>query len=70
MPLMGLTKKDAKLIWDNDCEQAFLALNKPLVQPLVLAYPTRKALFVLSTDFSDTGMGLFWGRSKRKVVEC
>ncbi len=27
-PLMGLTKKDVKLIWDNDCEQAFLALKK------------------------------------------
>ncbi len=30
-PLMGLTKKYAKLIWDNDYEQAFLALKKALV---------------------------------------
>ena len=28
MPLMGLTKKDTKLIWDDYCEQAFLALRK------------------------------------------
>ncbi len=30
-PLTGLTKKDAKLIWGDDCKQAFLALNKALV---------------------------------------
>ena len=36
-PLMGLTKKDAKLIWVDGCEQAFLALKKALVQLLVLA---------------------------------
>ncbi len=50
---MGVTKKDAKLIWDDDCEQAFLALKKTLVQ----AYPIRDGSFVLSTDTSDTGMG-------------
>ncbi len=58
-PLSGLTKKDAELIWDDDCEQeqAFQALKKALVQPPVLAYPTRDGHFVLSTDASDTGMG-------------
>ncbi len=34
-PLMGLTKKDAKLVWENDSEQAFLTLKKALVQPPV-----------------------------------
>ncbi len=52
-----MTKKDAKLIWDDDCEQAFQALNKALVQPPVLQYPTRDGHIVLSTDASDTGMG-------------
>ncbi len=56
-PLTGLTKKDGKLIWDDDCEQAFLALKKAPVQPPVLAYPTREGPFVLSTDASDPGMG-------------
>ncbi len=55
--LTGLTKKDAKLIWDDDCEHAFLAFKKALVQPPVLAYPTRDGHFVFSTDASDTGMG-------------
>ncbi len=54
---MGLTKKDAKLKCDDDCEQAFLALKKALVQAPVLAYPMRDRPFVLSMNASDTGMG-------------
>ncbi len=75
MPLMGLTKKDAKLIWDDDCDQAFLALKKALVQPPVLAYPTREGPFILSTDANDTGMGAVLkqeqeehGRVVKKVI--
>ncbi len=56
-PLTDLTKKDVELIWDDNCEHAFQALKKPLVQPPVLAYPTRDGHFVLSTDASYTGMG-------------
>ena len=56
-PLTGLTKKDAKLIWDDDCEQTVQSLKKALVQPPVLAYPTRDGHFVLSTEASDMGMG-------------
>ncbi len=54
-PLNGFDR--LKLIWDSDCEQAFLALKKALVQPPVLAYPTNKGPFILSMDASDTGMG-------------
>ncbi len=53
--LTGL--KDTKLIWGNECEQAFPAHKKSLVQPPVLAYPMRHGPFVLSADASDTGMG-------------
>ncbi len=75
IPLAGLTKKDAKLIWDNDCEQAFLALKKALVQPPVLAYPAREGPFILYRDASDTGLGAVLeqeqeedGRVVRKVI--
>ncbi len=56
-PLTGLMKKDAKLVWDDNCEQAFETLKKALVQPPVLAYPTRDGPFILSSDASDTGIG-------------
>ncbi len=75
MPLTGLTKKDAKRIRDDDCEQAFLALKKALVQPPVLAYPTREGPFILFTDARDTGMGAVLeqeqeedGRLVKKVI--
>ncbi len=55
--LTDLTKKDVELIWDDNCEHAFQALKKALVQPPVLAYPTRDGHFALSMDASDTGMG-------------
>ncbi len=44
-------------MWDDDCEQAFETLKKALVQPPILAYPTRDAPFILSTDANETGMG-------------
>ncbi len=56
-PLTGWTKKNSKLVWGDDCEQAFLALKKALVPPSVLAYPTRDGQFALSTNASDMGMG-------------
>ncbi len=74
-PLTGLTKKDAKLIQDDECEHTSLALKKALVQPPVLAYPTREGPFVLSTDASDTGLGAVLeeeqeedGRVVKKVI--
>ncbi len=40
-----------------NCEHAYLALKKVLVQPPVLAHPIRDGPFVLATDASDTGIG-------------
>ncbi len=65
-PLMGFTMKDAKLIWDDDCEQAFLGLKKALFQPPVLAYPTREGPFILSMDASDTGIGAVLEQEQEK----
>ena len=48
-----VTKKDVKLIWDDDYEQPFLPLKKALVQPPLLAHSTRDSHFVLSTYASD-----------------
>ncbi len=56
-PLTGLTKKEATLVWDDDCERAFETLKKALVQPPILSYPPRDGPFILSTDASDTGIG-------------
>ncbi len=61
-------------IWDDNCEQAFLALKKALVQPPVLA---TEGPFVLSIDASDTGMGTVLeqkqekkGRVVKTIIAC
>ncbi len=54
--LTGLMKKEAKLVWDGFCEQAFQTLNKSLVQPPILAYHTRDGPFILPTDANGTCM--------------
>ena len=58
--LILVTKKDAKLVWDDDCEQAFLVLKmcwvQPLVLPLILLYPKRDVSFILFMDASDAGI--------------
>ncbi len=57
-PLTGLTKKE--LIWDDDCEQAFLALKKVLVQsPDPLSYPRMPVTL---------GWELFWSKSRTKML--
>ena len=54
---MGLTKKHAKFIWDNDREQASLAPKK--AQFIIQSYRILRemALIVLSTDANDIWMG-------------
>ncbi len=66
-PLTGLTKKDAKLIWGDDCEQAFLALKKALVQPPVLAYPTRDGQLSCLRMPATWVWVLSWSRSKKRA---
>ena len=64
-PLTDLTKKDVELIWDDNCEHAFQALKKALVQPPVLAYPTRDGHFFLSTT---QGWVLYWSKSRKRAA--
>ncbi len=47
LSLTGLTKKVAKLVWDNDCEQAFQLLKNTLVQ-----LPSWHTLCVMDRSFS------------------
>jgi len=49
-PLTYLTRKKDKFKWDENCNNAFLALKKTLTSPPVLGYPTRDGYFFLETD--------------------
>jgi len=56
-PLTFLTRKKVKFKWDENCNNAFLALKKALTSPPVLGYPTRDGYFVLETDASGFATG-------------
>lgn len=55
--MIDITPLTPCLLWDDDCEQGFLALKTAVVQPYVLAYPMRDGPFLLSIDDRDTDMG-------------
>ena len=50
-------KKRSKIIWSDDCEEAFELLKKLCSNTPVLAYPNYQRRFKLYTDASDGGLG-------------
>ena len=57
-PLNALTKKNAKFVFDEQCEKAFQTLkDKVCTDPVVVAYPNKEGTFVLDTDASLYGVG-------------
>ena len=56
-PLYELTKKRAKFIWCDRCEEAFNTLKTKLRSAPVLGYPNRDDEFILDTDCSAYAAG-------------
>ena len=57
-PMVELTKKGKKFVWNELCEEAFRQLKMALVSSEVMAYPSNEAgLFYLDVDASDVGIG-------------
>ncbi|XP_073057303.1 uncharacterized protein [Primulina eburnea] len=56
-PITQLTKKDARFIWSDECENSFLKLKKKLTKTPVLALPSGSGGFVVCTDASSRGLG-------------
>lgn len=57
-PMLDLTKKGKKFIWDEKCEESFQNLKKALVSPDVMGYPLHEGGdFILDVDASDVGLG-------------
>ena len=56
-PLHKLTEKNQPFHWSEECEDAFEALKKKMIDARVLAHPDFSKPFVLDTDASDVAIG-------------
>jgi hypothetical protein len=56
-PLQQLTKKHTRFEWSAECDSAFEKLNVALTSAEVLRLPNWDLPFILTTDFSLTGLG-------------
>ena len=68
-PLTALTSKNVQFTWDGTHQQAFATLKHALVSFPVLDYLTKHDTFVLTTDTSDTGVGVILSRARGAVLE-
>lgn len=57
-PMVDLTKKGGKFVWNEKCEQAFDQLKRALVGTEIMGYPLNEAdEFILDVDESDVAIG-------------
>ena len=57
-PMVELTKKGKRFVWDAACDEAFTKLKKSLVRADVMGYPLNEGGdFILDVDASDVGIG-------------
>jgi len=56
-PLFELTKKDVPFVWNQDCQRAFDALKRALVEAPILVRPDFKKPLCLDVDWSTKGVG-------------
>ena len=57
-PMVELTKKGKKFVWNDACSNAFQQLKEVLVSSDVMGYPLNNAgQFFLDVDASDVGIG-------------
>jgi hypothetical protein len=56
-PLHQLCEKNSQLLWNTECQEAFLLLKEALTTSPVLTYPVSGKRFILDTDASDRATG-------------
>ena len=62
-------RKRTKVIWNEDCEKAFLTLKELCSNTPCLAYPDYTSHFKLYTDASEQGLGAVLAQIKEDQVE-
>lgn len=67
-PLHALTKKQAKYIWTQECEDAFLFIKEKLMTAPVLTCPDFSQEFDLFCDASGVGLGAILSQNGKPVA--
>ncbi|WVZ58466.1 hypothetical protein U9M48_008741, partial [Paspalum notatum var. saurae] len=67
-PMTSLTKKNAKYMWSQNCEEAFQSLKKSLTTAPVLAQPDIMKPFDVYCDASRNGLGCVLMQERRVVA--
>ena len=70
-PLHKLTSKTKKILWNDEAQKAFETLKDKLIKPPILAYPNFTITFRITTDASDTAVGVILSQiqnSKEVVI--
>ena len=63
-PLYKLLEKDAKFVWDEDCQKSFEELKAYLTTTPIVRAPNWKLPFEVMCDASDLAIGAFLGQRK------
>ena len=56
-PLHELTHKNVRFKWDDQCQEAFVALKMALITAPIFALPTDEGSYVIDTDASGLSIG-------------
>ena len=56
-PLTDLTRKNARFLWMDECEQSFQDLKQRLVTAPILMLPSESRGFIIYSDTSKKGLG-------------
>jgi hypothetical protein len=65
-PLFELTKKDVSFVWNQDCQWAFDALKRALVEAPILIRPDFKKPLCLDVDWSTKGVSAILSQREGK----
>jgi hypothetical protein len=67
-PMTELSKKGAKFVWGQKCEDAFHTLRQHLTTAPVLAQPDNNKPFDVYCDASGTGLGCVFMQDIRVIA--
>ena len=67
-PMTGLTQKEVKFDWDDQCEEAFQELKRRLTSAPILIVPDRGQRYTVYYDASRAGLGCVLMQFERVVA--